>query len=469
MPTTTTTTTTTTQSGVTTTTTTTTTTTLLAPTRPAAPSRGFPLAPDEVTASFLSEALGAEVASFECDVPDSMGYLADAFRVHGIVYAAGAAAGPAELFIKCTKSSAPDAAELAAATAIYSKEVYFYEHLRGQVAGSICVPSLYALRRDENDAECRNFCIVMEALRSDEWMTFHQFESPMSAADLESYLRFIAGLHACTWDIPLNEAQTGLGVYAAHFHFLCKDFVGHPATWPKFLEEWEDVYGTSLLSGFEEQEGVVESVVGITEMMVGLQGEALDAAMQAQLRTRPRCLTHGDARGANVFRRRRAEGVNDSELWALVDWQMWAAGPCVNDFPQVFLNSFSPESGVTKRLDSYLELYHAALCAQQPAAERYSLAELQADFRLALVDMWFQVRAPLDSARCFAVSLTRKRCGSGPHHCAVHRVHHVLLSGVPRPGQGGHEGVLAQDDGAQHGDAALQRRAAGAAAAGCGN
>ena len=285
------------------------------------------MAPDEVTASFLSEALGAEVASFECDAPDSMGLLGDAFRVHGIVYA-DAVAGPEQVFIKCTKK-APDIAELAASTAIYSKEVYFYEHLRSQVAGSICVPSLYTLRHDENDAECRNFVIVMEALRSDEWMTFHQFESPMSAADLESYLRFIAGLHACTWDIPLNEEQTGLGVYAAHFHFLCKDFVGHPATWPKFLEEWEDVYdGASLLSGFEEQEGVVESVVGITEMMVGPQGEALDAAIQAQLRTRPRCLTHGDARGANVFRRRSAEGVDDSELWALVDWQMWAAGPC---------------------------------------------------------------------------------------------------------------------------------------------
>ena len=66
------------------------------------------MAPDEVTASFLSEALGAEVASFECDVPDSMGYLADAFRVHGIAYAADAAVGPEQLFIKCTKSSAPD-------------------------------------------------------------------------------------------------------------------------------------------------------------------------------------------------------------------------------------------------------------------------------------------------------------------------------------------------------------------------
>ena len=304
----------------------------------------------------------------------------------------------------------------------------------------------------------------MEALRSDEWMTFHQFESPMSAADLESYLRFIAGLHACTWDIPLNEAQTGLGDYAAHFHFLCADYIGHPATWPKFLEEWEDVYdGASLLSGFEEQEGVVESVVAITEMMVGPQGEALDAAIQAQLRTRPRCLTHGDARGANVFRRRSAEGVDDSELWALVDWQMWAAGPAANDFPQIFLNSFSPESGVTKRLDSYLELYHAALCAKQPAAaESYSLAELQADFRLALVDMWFQVRpSPLDRPRALALSLTRR-----PFPCAVHRVHDVVLPIVPRPGQGRHEGVLAQDDGAQHGDAAPQRRPAGAAAAG---
>ena len=98
-----------------------------------------------------------------------------------------------------------------------------------------------------------------------------------------------------------------------------------------------------------------------------------------------------------------------------------------SDFPQIFLNSFSPESGVTKRLDSYLELYHAALCAKQPAAaESYSLAELQADFRLALVDMWFQVRAPLDWPRGLALSLTRR-----PFPCAVHRVHDVVLPIVP--------------------------------------
>ena len=39
------------------------------------------------------------------------------------------------------------------------------------------------------------------------------------------------------------------------------------------------------------------------------------------LRTRPRALNHGDARGTNIFRKK--DGARE---FALIDWQMWAAG-----------------------------------------------------------------------------------------------------------------------------------------------
>ena len=81
----------------------------------------------------------------------------------------------------------------------------------------------------------------------------------------------------------------------------------------------------------------------------------------------------------------------DGSEWALIDWQMWVAGPVANEWPQIIINSFSVESGVIQNLDEYISSYYDALCAKQPkAAATYSLDELQNDIRLACVDMWLQ-------------------------------------------------------------------------------
>ena len=104
------------------------------------------------------------------------------------------------------------------------------------------------------------------------------------------------------------------------------------------------------------------------------------------LRTRPRALNHGDARGTNIFRKK--DGARE---FALIDWQMWAAGAVAGEFPQVFLNSFALETDVAKEMDRYLARYHQALCAHQPkAAGSYSLEELTNDVRLSMVDMHMQ-------------------------------------------------------------------------------
>ena len=191
----------------------------------AAAKRGFPLRPSEVDCASLSKIFGAEVASFEMDTSTvEAGVLADAFRVD-VVYADSAAAAeqnkPLSVFLKCTKHIEA-VADMSSASNTYSKEIYFYETLRDQVKDHVRVPEVYGLFRDKNDPQCKEFLLVLEALKvPEEWVTYEQFgigADPMSPSDLESYMTCLASLHACTWAIPVNEEQPGLQQYAMHWY-----------------------------------------------------------------------------------------------------------------------------------------------------------------------------------------------------------------------------------------------------------
>jgi hypothetical protein len=341
-----------------------------------------------VTAAFLSSTFGAKVSTFEVDASNlEAGVLADAFKVtfeYEDPAAAAARSLPTSCFFKVTKGIDAVAEMASEAGNVYEKEVFFYKTMSAKVSDTIRVPKCYACLHDEADPRCREFCLVMECLDiGAEWRTFDQFKTPMSAQAFEDYLDFIAGLHACTWDLPLDEAQKGLGDYYANWHPLNAAIVGKPEVWESLQAQWEDVYGKGMLDSFANPE-VATTMRRVLELMTGPQGEALDAEIMRLSRSRPRSLTHGDARGNNVFCRK------DGSEWALIDWQMWAAGPCANEWPQVILNSFSVESGVIQDLDRYIELYYKALCAKQPLAVAYSCEDLKDDIRLLTIDMHLQ-------------------------------------------------------------------------------
>ena len=290
----------------------------------AARKRGFPIAPEEVSVEFLSETLGAEVASFECDVSKlAEGVLADAFRVE-LAYADAEVAAtrslPSSVFLKVTKHIAEVAEMSVNAGHVYEKEVYFYQELVKEVAGTIRVPKCYGVFSDAADPGCREFCLVMESFEPSEWRTYDQFREPMTVEDLDGYLDFLAQLHGCTWDIPINEEQKGLGAYMANWHPLAETIVGKPEVWEAVRTDWKEVFGRGMLEGFADP-AVGESMVKIMDLMVGPQGVAIDAEVLRLLRTRPRALNHGDARGTNIFRKK--DGARE---FALIDWQMWAAG-----------------------------------------------------------------------------------------------------------------------------------------------
>merc|ERR1719324_1435323 len=114
---------------------------------------------------------------------------------------------------------------------------------------------------------------------------------------------------------------------------------------------------------------VAESAKKICEHMAGDKGKKLDDAIIERLRTRPRTLTHGDARGSNIFKPLDGKPKEGTGM-GLIDWQMWSAGPMTNEFPQVFLNSFPVETEITgSKFEGLMQGYYDKLCELQPKAK----------------------------------------------------------------------------------------------------
>lgn len=341
----------------------------------------FPTSYTELTHDFLTEALGTQVESF--DIDNSMtasGVLADAYRVFNIRYAEGAD-GPDSLFIKSTKTI-PEIVELCKATGIYAKEVYFYEKLNQKISEVIRVPECLAIYTDSQD-ETR-FCILMEDFTAEEWMPFDQMTNPMTYRDLSDFMNELAKLHAHCWHEPVSH-QPGLGLFRAHWQSLNDDFVKEDGTnnWDLHLPKWEAVYGNSLLS--EVDPAVRETILAIAEIISADSWPGIQDRLLLDMQSRPRTITHGDARGNNIFR-----SLKDGSI-SFIDWQMWVAGPPCSEFPQIWLNSFSAESGMVDHLEDLTQQYYNTLTGIRPEiADDYTFDTLMTDIRLNFINMWIQ-------------------------------------------------------------------------------
>jgi hypothetical protein len=341
----------------------------------------FPASYAELTPDFLSKALGTSVEGFEVD--NSMtasGVLADAYRVFNISYVNGGD-GPKSLFIKSTKTI-PEIVELCKATGIYAKEIYFYKVLTQKISDVIRVPECLAIYTDSDD-ETR-FCIVMEDFTADEWMPFDLMTNPMTYKDMSDFMIELAKLHAHCWHEPVSD-QPGLGVFRAHWQSLNDDFVKEDGAnnWDLLLPEWESVYGSSLLSEVDSE--VRESIQRISEIIRADTWPGIQDRILLDLQSRPRTITHGDARGNNIFRSRKDGSIS------FIDWQMWVAGPPCSEFPQIWLSSFSGESGMVDHLEDLTRQYYDALTKIRPEiSDDYSFGTMMTDTRLCFINMWVQ-------------------------------------------------------------------------------
>tara|TARA_B100001057_G_scaffold500501_1_gene615934 strand:+ start:5116 stop:6330 length:1215 start_codon:yes stop_codon:yes gene_type:complete len=344
--------------------------------------RRFPLYPNEITCEFLEKCFGAEVKSFDIDTSMTAGgVLADAFRVFNIEFEQGNDL-PRSCFVKCTKEI-PEVVELCLSTQVYAKEVYFYSTLINKVKNTIRVPECYAIFRDESDKECKEFCLVLEDFNIENWTPFDQFENPMDFDDTVMLMKDLGAFHAACWNEPISN-EAGLGPYKAHWQSLNDSFWDEGTTaWDQVLPKWKEVYNEDLLSMVDSE--TQDTILKINEIYNSKNAKLIQQKLIEELQNRPRTITHGDARGNNIFK------SNDGKTIGIIDWQMWAAGPASNEFSQLWFNSYSLESGMILRLEELTKIYYDSLTqTNEEIMSSYPFDQLFDDTKLIFINMWIQ-------------------------------------------------------------------------------
>ena len=342
--------------------------------------RDFPLHPEEVNNEFLSRCFNGKVLSYELDTSMTAGgVLADAFRVFNITYDEINDL-PKSCFLKCTKEI-PEVVEMCLSTQVYAKEVYFYSTLIHKVKDVIRVPECYGIFKADDDIECKEFCLVLEDFDQDNWVPFDQFDNPMTYEDTIQFMKDLGYFHAACWGEPVSN-DAGLGPFRAHWQNLNDDYWENGATtWDKAVPKWEDVYGESLLSMVSDE--VAETIKKLVDIYASKNGKKIQEELLKELQKRPRTITHGDARGNNIFKSK-----NDGSM-GIIDWQMWVAGPASNEFGQVWFNSFSLDSGMIHRLDEMTSIYYEAMLSKRPEIkDEYPYEVLLDDLKLLFINIW---------------------------------------------------------------------------------
>ena len=342
--------------------------------------RNFPLHPEEVTNEFLSRCFNGKVLSYELDTSMTAGgVLADAFRVFNITYDEINDL-PKSCFLKCTKEI-PEVVEMCLSTQVYAKEVYFYSTLIHKVKDVIRVPECYGIFKADDDIECKEFCLVLEDFDQDNWVPFDQFDNPMTYEDTIQFMKDLGYFHAACWGEPVSN-DAGLGPFRAHWQNLNDDYwEDGETTWDKAVPKWEDVYGESLLSMVSDEVG--ETIKKLVDIYASKNGKKIQEELLKELQKRPRTITHGDARGNNIFKSK-----NDGSM-GLIDWQMWVAGPASNEFGQVWFNSFSLDSGMIHRLDEMTSIYYESMISKKPEIkDEYPYEVLLDDLKLLFINIW---------------------------------------------------------------------------------
>tara|TARA_B100000674_G_C37926280_1_gene955779 strand:- start:996 stop:2099 length:1104 start_codon:yes stop_codon:yes gene_type:complete len=309
------------------------------------------------------------------------GVLADAFRVFNIEFEQGNDL-PRSCFVKCTKEI-PEVVELCLSTQVYAKEVYFYSTLINKVKNTIRVPECYAIFRDESDKECKEFCLVLEDFSIENWTPFDQFENPMDFDDTVMLMKDLGAFHAACWNEPISN-EAGLGPYKAHWQSLNDSFWDEGTTaWDQVLPKWKEVYNEDLLSMVDSE--TQDTILKINEIYNSKNAKLIQQKLIEELQNRPRTITHGDARGNNIFK------SNDGKTIGIIDWQMWAAGPASNEFSQLWFNSYSLESGMIHRLEELTKIYYDSLTqTNEDIKSSYPFDQLFDDTKLIFINMWIQ-------------------------------------------------------------------------------
>jgi hypothetical protein len=335
----------------------------------------FPRTIGEISEDWLSQTLGAKVASYEANFLEG-GVLSDAFKV-GITYDGDPGEAPTSVVLKMAKTSAEERAS-ALMTNSYTKELRFFEDLLDEVP--ITAPKLYASFSD-GSATSEFFLLVMEDLTQHS-LVFDQVSDPPNAEYARKIAMEAAKLHAQYWESETTKLPwigRPDGRYVFGLDELCKLVTD---TWGPFRELWQETFGADIFS--DEGDGPAEE---LTDLICGPKSRGIHEKIYEILSSRPMTVLHGDMRADNVFRTDPAAGksVEDSTI-TFIDWQVIHAGPPGPEFTEAWMHSLEPE--VRRHDKEFLREYHDRLVELNPAAAAYTYEMLIEDYTLSHCFWW---------------------------------------------------------------------------------
>ena len=286
----------------------------------------FPILPQELTAQFFSDVLGAEVRSFRgSKIGADRGMLGDIFLLD-LDFVDPDRAGPAQIVLK-TAAQREGALASARRGRTHERELRCFDELLGDTP--VSTPAFYGGWYDDETAQ---FLLLLEAVEAD---TEVDQLNGLSIDQANAVVDEMAGLHAHWWRddsltaldwLPRLDAEqrlTNLGTLAATGWPLLVDLVG---------EDLHDV------------------PVDFADVLAGRLPEAL-----RHLAALPHTLLHCDLRADNLLFHPTTGAVT------LIDWQGCGIGPAAFDLAYCLTQSLTIEdrrryeAGLTKRFSSAVQ------------------------------------------------------------------------------------------------------------------
>ena len=308
-----------------------------------ASAQDFPTAPSELSAEWLSNVLGAEVAGFEIEpMGAGVGFAGSIYRVR--LTPSDAGNGAPQSAIWKMASTHPPTHGLLMQTGAYEREAAFYFALSSRVPAS-CKPYFSAY-----DADAGALCILMEDLAD---LEAGNQVGGCSAAQARAAVDGMAALHAEFWDDDLPGVPR-------HDHAADEITHMHVASWQQLRR-----YGAR---GLPVPTELLDAADSITPHIGAIKGGLAEP---------PITLQHGDMRLDNMF------FASDGSV-RLIDWQVIRAGRGAYDLAYFLATSLPTES--RREMQSELVMaYVDALSARGVVG--YDAETCVEDVRRSLLDL----------------------------------------------------------------------------------
>ena len=319
-------------------------TTPTSPATPATPAAPIVTEPEELTAAWLSAALGAPVRRVEREQVGT-GQMGTCYRLR----VEGDPALPATVLVKLP---AADPASRALVIGAYAIELRFYREISPTVA--VAVPTVH---HQAIDLETGAFILVMQdlapAVQGDQVAGCTPEQARAAAVNL-------AGLHGPRWCDPSLSDIEGLAIQGPEDAALLAEFYG-PA-----LEIFLDGLGDLLEPATVE---TLRQTLDLAERWTLARGERFG-------------LVHGDYRLDNLMFAPGLDGPDGPVVVTALDWQTLSLGLPARDLAYLVGTGLVPEDRRAHE-EAIVAAYHAALASH--GVVDYDLATAWEDYRFAMM------------------------------------------------------------------------------------